>query len=106
MIRILFVTPDGAERLVEAQVGETLMQAAVRNQVEGIEAACGGAMSCGTCHAWVSEPWYSALPAPGGAERDILDFGLHVCGGSRLTCQIAVTPSIAGARIEVPPSQS
>ncbi len=106
MVRIEFVTPAGDIRRVEASEGETLMQAAVRHQVEGIEAACGGSMSCGTCHAWISEPWSTALPQPEEGERSILDFGVHIRPQSRLTCQIQVSAILEGARIEVPPSQS
>ncbi|AXE64656.1 2Fe-2S ferredoxin [Hyphomonas sp. CACIAM 19H1] len=106
MVRIEFVTPSGHIRQVEAQDGETLMQAAVRHQIEGIEAACGGAMSCGTCHAWVLTPWNEYIAAPQPDEREILDFGVHIRADSRLTCQIKVSSALEGARIEVPPSQS
>jgi len=106
MVRIEFVTPSGEVRQVEAQEGETLMQAAVRHQIEGIEAACGGSMSCGTCHAWVLAPWKERIAAPQTGEREILDFGVHIRADSRLTCQIDVSAALEGARIEVPPSQS
>jgi 2Fe-2S ferredoxin len=106
MVRIEFVTPSGGVRQVEAQEGETLMQAAVRHQIEGIEAACGGSMSCGTCHAWVLAPWNKRIAAPEAGERDILEFGVHIRPDSRLTCQIEISAALDGARIEVPPSQS
>lgn len=106
MVQIEFVTPTGEVRQVEAQEGETLMQAAVRHQVDGIEAACGGSMSCGTCHAWVLAPWNERIAAPAAGERDILEFGVHIRPDSRLTCQIEVSSDLEGARIEVPPSQS
>ncbi|MGE6699570.1 2Fe-2S iron-sulfur cluster-binding protein [Hyphomonas sp. NPDC076900] len=106
MVRIEFVTPSGGVRQVEAQEGETLMQAAVRHQIEGIEAACGGSMSCGTCHAWVPAPWNERIAPSEAGERDILEFGVHIRPDSRLTCQVVVSAALEGARIEVPPSQS
>ena len=106
MVQIEFITPSGEVRQVEAQKGETLMEAAVRHQIEGIEAACGGSMSCGTCHAWVLSPWNDQIAAPQQGERVILEFGVHIRPDSRLTCQIEVSSALDGARIEVPPSQS
>lgn len=106
MIELSFITPRGAAIQVVAQEGESLMQAAVRARVEGIEAACGGSMACGTCHAYLPEPWYSQASAPGLEEAAILEFGVHITPQSRLMCQIKAVPSLAGAQITVPASQS
>lgn len=105
MVRVLFKTIDGDERLVDAVAGESLMQAAVRNQVAGIEAACGGSMVCGTCHIYVSEPWFSALAPTSTMEADMHEYGVHVEANSRLACQIPVTPALEGVVVTTPPSQ-
>jgi ferredoxin, 2Fe-2S len=106
MVSVTFVTPRGELILVEASLGESLMQAAVRARVPGIEAACGGSMACGTCHAYLPEPWFSAAPAPAADEASILEFGVHITPVSRLMCQIRVAPTLQGARITVPQSQA
>ena len=106
MITVTFITARGEAMAVEAKAGESLMQAAVRARVPGIEAACGGSMACGTCHAYLPEPWYSAAPAPLADEAGILEFGVHITPASRLMCQITAFPALDGARITVPPSQS
>lgn len=105
MVRINFVTPDGQTVTVEATEGESLMEAAVRNGVEGIVAACGGCLSCATCHAYIGEPWFSKLDPQSDTEREMLDYASHVEANSRLTCQIKVSDSLEGARVQTPPSQ-
>lgn len=105
MVKLNFISHSGAKQAVEAELGETLMEAAVRNKVEGIEASCGGSMACGTCHAYISEPWFSAIPSPSESEAAMLDFGIHVRSTSRLCCQITVSESLDGAEIETPESQ-
>ena len=53
MVKITFVDHAGQSRTVEAEVGSTVMEAAIRNDVPGIEAECGGACACATCHVYV-----------------------------------------------------
>jgi 2Fe-2S ferredoxin len=106
MISVTFITARGEPVLVEANLGESLMQAAVRARVAGIEAACGGSLACGTCHAYLPEPWGSSAPAPAADEAAILEFGVHITATSRLMCQIKAGPALEGARITVPPSQA
>lgn len=81
------------------------MEAAVRGRVPGIEAACGGSMACGTCHAYIDAPWYAAIDQPSSAERDMLEFSVFVEETSRLTCQVEVSDVLEGARVRVPVSQ-
>jgi 2Fe-2S ferredoxin len=106
MVSVTFITPRGEPVFVDAKLGETLMQAAVRARVSGIEAACGGSMACGTCHAYLAEPWFSAVPHAASDEAAILQFGVHITPESRLMCQIEAQPALDGARITVPPSQT
>lgn len=104
-VHITFRDPTGQETRVEARPGESLMQAAVRHRTPGIEAACGGSMVCGTCHVYVAEPWFSALPAISPMEAEMHEYGVHVEATSRLACQIPVTAALEGAVIETPPAQ-
>jgi 2Fe-2S ferredoxin len=105
VVQVLFRTLEGSETAVEARVGESLMAAAVRHRVPGIEAACGGSMVCGTCHVYVSEPWLSQLPAVSEMEAEMHEYGVHVEANSRLACQIPVTPALEGAVVTTPPAQ-
>lgn len=105
MIQITFIEPDGAEKCIEADDGQTLMQAAIGHGIRGVIAECGGAQVCGTCHCHVDAPWRSATGTPGDDERMLLEFSEHHGPGSRLSCQIRVSPAVDGMRVRIPPSQ-
>tara|TARA_R110001606_G_scaffold319062_1_gene465930 strand:+ start:4912 stop:5232 length:321 start_codon:yes stop_codon:yes gene_type:complete len=105
MVQITFISPSGLSQRIEAEIGESLMQAAVRDRVEGIEAACGGSMVCGTCHVYLDEKTFGAVGPADGAEQDMLEFGVGVEPTSRLCCQIEVTDLLEGAVVRVPESQ-
>jgi len=49
MTRIHFIQPDGREQAVDANPGQSVMQAAIGALVPGIVADCGGACTCATC---------------------------------------------------------
>jgi ferredoxin, 2Fe-2S len=86
--------------------GESLMQAAVGAGVDGIAADCGGLLTCATCHVVVPEPWRSALPPVAAEENTMLDFTATTrCEGSRLSCQIVLSPALDGMMVELPRSQ-
>ena len=105
MVKVVFETADGERREIAAEPGESLMAAAVRNRVSGIEAACGGSMVCGTCHVYVSEPWFSRIPVASEMEAEMHEYGVFVEATSRLACQIGVTPLLEGAVVATPPAQ-
>lgn len=105
MVQVKFTTIEGVDTEVQANLGESMMVAAGRNSVPGIEAACGGALACGTCHVYVSEPWFSQLPAPSSIEAEMLECGMHVQANSRLACQIIVTPELEGIVVTTPITQ-
>jgi ferredoxin, 2Fe-2S len=105
MVRINFVTPAGDPVEVDANPGESVMEAAVRNGVDGIVAACGGCLSCATCHSYIDEPFLSKLEPQSGTEKDMLEYASHVEGNSRLTCQIEVSEALDGMTVRTPPSQ-
>jgi 2Fe-2S ferredoxin len=82
------------------------METAIKNDVPGIEAECGGACACATCHVYVEEPWREKTGGPSPMEEDMLDFGYDVRSNSRLSCQIKVTEALDGLVVRVPERQA
>jgi len=105
MAKITFIQPDGQTQTVEAEAGLTVMEAAKLANVPGIEAECGGACACATCHVYVDEPWREKTGKPSDMEEDMLDFAFDVREESRLSCQIRVTADIDGLVVRVPAKQ-
>jgi 2Fe-2S ferredoxin len=106
MPKITYIDSDGTERVVDAEAGSTVMEAAIKNGVPGIEAECGGACACATCHVYVEEEWREKAGGPSPMEEDMLDFGYDVRPNSRLSCQIKVTDALDGLRVAVPERQA
>jgi len=105
MVKIHFIQPDGQEQVVEAEPGVTLMEAAKLNDVAGIEAECGGACACATCHVYVDDAWRGKTGSPSQMEEDMLDFAFDVREASRLSCQIKLTTELDGITVRVPAKQ-
>lgn len=105
MPKITFIQPDGQSQTVSADVGLTVMEAAKLNNIEGIEAECGGACACATCHIYVDDAWRAAAGKPSEMEEDMLDFAFDVRESSRLSCQIKVTDKLDGLVVNVPAKQ-
>ena len=105
MVKITFIQPDGASQVVEADPGVTVMEAAKLNDVAGIDAECGGACACATCHVYVDPAWTEKTGKPNDIEEDMLDFAFDVRKESRLSCQIKVTPELDGLVVRVPGKQ-
>ncbi len=105
MPKIIYRTPGGAVREVEAPVGANLMESAVKNTVPGIDGDCGGAAACATCHVYVDEAWIEKLPPQSAMEREMLDFAEAVQANSRLGCQIKLTDALDGISVTIPASQ-
>jgi 2Fe-2S ferredoxin len=105
MAKIKFVQPDGSEQVVEAKPGVTVMEAAKMSLVPGIEAECGGACACATCHVYVDDAWRARTGAPSAMEEDMLDFAFDVRESSRLSCQIKVSDELDGLIVRVPAKQ-
>lgn len=106
MAKITFIGADGTRYEVEAENGSTVMENAVRNGVPGIEAECGGACACATCHVYVAEEWRPATGEAEPMEQDMLDFAYDLRPGSRLSCQIRVTDALDGLVVTVPERQA
>lgn len=105
MAKITFIDHSGERRTVDALPGASVMETAIRNDVPGIDADCGGACSCATCHVYVDEAWLEAVGAPQPMEEDMLDFAFDVRPNSRLSCQIKVTPELDGLVVTTPERQ-
>ncbi|EAU40767.1 ferredoxin [Fulvimarina pelagi HTCC2506] len=106
MPKVIYVTPSGDRREIDAKAGTTVMENAVRNDVPGIEAECGGACACATCHVYVDEAWTAKLPEPEAMEEDMLDFAFAPQDNSRLSCQIIVNDDIDGITVTIPEEQA
>ena len=106
MPKITYITADGAETAVDAPVGSTVMENAIKNMVPGIEAECGGACACATCHVYVDEAWTATAGAPEPMGEDMLDFAYDVQPNSRLSCQVKVTEAMDGLVVRIPERQA
>ena len=106
MAKITYIDFEGASRTVEAEPGMTVMEAAIKNSIPGIEAECGGACACATCQVYVDEAWREKVGDPSPMEEDMLDFGFDVRANSRLACQIKVTEELDGLVVHTPERQA
>ncbi|MBT8145428.1 MAG: 2Fe-2S iron-sulfur cluster binding domain-containing protein [Gammaproteobacteria bacterium] len=105
MVKILFVENNGTEHPVEAEVGESVMLAAVDNSVPGIDADCGGFCSCATCHVYVNPEWQQKVGPAGPAEDEMLNLTPDRKDSSRLSCQIEITQELDGLVVTTPEFQ-
>jgi 2Fe-2S ferredoxin len=105
MAKVTFIEFSGTEKVVDAQPGESLMQAATDHMVSGIDADCGGSCACGTCHVYVDERWLDAVGKPDEMEEAMLDMRPEREAGSRLCCQIEVTEALDGLVLRLPEYQ-
>ena len=106
MPKVVFITLDGAQRVVDAHAGESVMAAAVRNGVPGIIGECGGNCSCATCHVYVADDFSEGVGGANDMEDDLLDLGVaDRRANSRLSCQIQVTEDLDGLTVHIPAEQ-
>ncbi|MFN7002846.1 MAG: 2Fe-2S iron-sulfur cluster-binding protein [Roseinatronobacter sp.] len=106
MAKITYVEFNGTEHVVDVATGLTVMEGARDNGIPGIEADCGGACACSTCHVYVAPEWVEKLPTKDPMEDDMLDFAYQPdATRSRLTCQIKVTDALDGLVVHMPEKQ-
>ena len=106
MAKITYIEHNGTEHVVVVSSGLTVMEGARDNNVPGIEADCGGACACSTCHCYVDSAWVAKLPAKDDMEADMLDFAWQPdVERSRLTCQVKVTDELDGLIVHLPEKQ-
>lgn len=106
MPNITFILKDGSEKIIDAALGLSLMEVAVKEGIEAIEGACGGGLACATCHLYV-HPDFKAKTMPeddeiSEDEEDMLDLAFDVRDTSRLCCQVIVTEELEGLRVAMP----
>jgi 2Fe-2S ferredoxin len=106
MVKITYIDFENQSRTIEAAPGATVMEAAIKNSIPGIEAECGGACACATCHVYVDEAWREKVGGPSPMEEDMLDFGFDVRANSRLSCQIKVSEELDGLIVRTPERQA
>lgn len=106
MAKITYIEHGGTEHVVDVATGLTVMEGARDNNIPGIEADCGGACACSTCHVYVDAAWVEKLPAKDDMEVDMLDFAFEPDETrSRLTCQLKVTDALEGLIVQMPEKQ-
>ena len=105
MAKIKYIENNGKEHVVEVKPGMSVMEGAVKNLIPGIDADCGGACACATCHVYVDGAWLSKIEPMQEMEKTMLDFAEGVESNSRLSCQIKVTEALDGFVVRMPKSQ-
>jgi len=105
MPKITYIEHDGAVHTVEAEIGSTVMETALRNDVSSIVAECGGGCTCATCMVYVDDAWSAIVGPPSADEEDMLDSAFEVKPTSRLSCQIKVTEALDGLIVHTPSYQ-
>ncbi len=105
MARITYIEHDGTQHTVEVKTGLSVMEGAVRNNIPGIDADCGGACACATCHVHVDDAWIGKTGTASAMEESMLDFADGVTETSRLSCQIRVVDDLDGLIVRMPENQ-
>src|ERR1700748_196813 len=106
MARVTYIEHDGSEHAVDVPAGDSVMRGAVDIMIEGIVAECGGGLACAPCHCYVDDAWIDRIDPPSQAETDMLESAASpVTRGSRLSCQIEVTPDLDGLVVRLPEAQ-
>ena len=105
MAKVTYIEFDGAEHVVDVKNGLSVMEGAVKNNIPGIDADCGGACACATCHVYVDAAWKDKTGTPSAMEESMLDFAENVEPNSRLSCQIKVAPELDGLVVTTPAKQ-
>ena len=106
MAKITYIEHNGTEHVLDVKNGLSVMEGAVKNNIPGIDADCGGACACATCHVYVDDAWREKTGGPSPMEEDMLDFGYEVKPSSRLSCQIKVSAELDGLVVRTPEKQA
>ena len=103
---VTYISVKGDTRQVAVPLGDSVMEGAIKNGVDGIVAECGGACQCATCHVYVDEAFLGLLQPVQEDENEML--GTTAAPrkpNSRLGCQIPVTKALNGLIVHLPPNQ-
>lgn len=105
MPRVTYIHNDGSSQAATVRSGLTVMEAAIRAGVPGIDADCGGVCACATCCVFVASDWADVVPPPSGGERAMIGAAVAAGPNLRLSCQIRMTPALDGLVVRIPPAQ-
>jgi 2Fe-2S ferredoxin len=105
MPKITYISFDGISSTVDVPVGQSVMEGAVKNNIVGIDALCGGSCNCATCHVYVDPSWMERVGPRNAGENDMIEFAIDAKENSRLSCQIMVTESLDGLVVRMPKQQ-
>jgi ferredoxin, 2Fe-2S len=105
MPSITLIEHNGARHTIDADVGKSLMQNAIDNAIPGIDADCGGACACGTCHVFVDDSWLQPSGEADAMEEAMLGMRPDRTEVSRLSCQIEITDDLDGMVVRLPEYQ-
>ena len=105
MPKITFIRSDGSQQVLVGSAGQTVMQLATSHGIPEIEADCGGACACATCHVIVEPEWADRLPPQGTMEAEMIDFAVGPTPTSRLSCQLTITDAFDGLVLHLPDTQ-
>ena len=105
MTKITYKDYQGNSKTIDVNNGLSVMEGAIQNEIPGIDADCGGAMACSTCHVYVKEEWFNKIPKAEDAEVDMIDMAYEPKKNSRLSCQIIVTEELDGLVVTTPSKQ-
>ena len=106
MKKVTYQDLKGNSKTIEIENGLSVMEGAIQNEIPGIDADCGGAMACATCHVYVEENWFNKLLKAEDAEIDMIDMAYEPKKNSRLSCQIIVSDELDGLEVMTPEKQS
>ena len=106
MAKITYKDSQGNSKTIEVEKGLSVMEGAIQNDIPGIDADCGGAMACATCHVYVEAKWFDKLSKAEEAEIDMIDMAHEPKKNSRLSCQLIVTDELEGLVVTTPEKQS
>ena len=106
MTKVTYQDLKGNSKTIEIENGLSVMEGAIQNEIPGIDADCGGAMACATCHVYVKDEWFNKIPKAEEAEVDMIDMAYEPKKNSRLSCQIIVSDELNGIEVTTPEKQS
>ncbi|MGB8365777.1 MAG: 2Fe-2S iron-sulfur cluster-binding protein [Rhizomicrobium sp.] len=105
MVKITYIEWNGEPHMIQAKLGQSVMEAAVKNAVPGIAADCGGTCACGTCRVYVDEAWRSQTGEASEMEKAMIEFADDQNPNVRLSCQMKITENLDGLVVRMPESQ-
>ena len=106
MPKVTYIEHNGKSHNIDVPSELSVMEGAIQNNIPGIDADCGGACACATCHVYVDSKWFDKLKTKDKAEQDMLDMAFEPSKFSRLACQITVTDDLDGLVVKMPSKQA